>query len=348
MWATGPRTSIRTASLHPIYDARPVDGGWVHVTTLPMLLLGRPLFDLGGYRLTLLLPMLAAMAAAFASRALARGVVSPDRADAAGWTAFWVVGLASPMAVYALDFWEHAPGVACMLAAVVILGQVVDGARPPAWALAAGALLGVAATMRTEAFVYALVSVGLAAVVLLVRTKTVRDSLVLGGAAVVGFGAPWALNRCPGGGRGWPRPRQLGCRRHVVGRERPAGARGGRPGRRCSRRGRRTAPRRSACSSPGWSPRPSCTSVAARTGWWARRCVGALAVQVAVLAGSLNFVPGMLVAAPLAMAGLIGAVTDGNVRGRLRRSASPWEPCRSCGPSSSSAGHGPSGPAGMR
>src|SRR3546814_12247060 len=53
-------------SLHPIYDSDPIDGEWVHVTTLQMLELARPLYALGGYRLTLLLPMAGAVGAAFA------------------------------------------------------------------------------------------------------------------------------------------------------------------------------------------------------------------------------------------------------------------------------------------
>ena len=126
----------------------------MHVTTLPMLELGRPLWNLGGYRLALLLPMAGAVGAAFASRSLARR----SAGEAAGWWAFWVVGLASPMVIYALDFWEHAPGVACIVGAVALLAAIVDGAPVPARALGAGALLGLAATMRTEALVYTLVA----------------------------------------------------------------------------------------------------------------------------------------------------------------------------------------------
>src|SRR3546814_3677047 len=66
-------------SLHPIYDSDPIDGEWVHVTTLPMLELARPLYALGGYRLTLLLPMAGAVGAAFASRSLARRARSEKR-----------------------------------------------------------------------------------------------------------------------------------------------------------------------------------------------------------------------------------------------------------------------------
>jgi hypothetical protein len=176
--------------LHPIYDATPVDGDWVHVTTLPMLQLGRPLWALGGYRLTLLLPMAGAIGAAWAARLLARRLAG----DAVGWQAFWVVGLASPIAIYALDFWEHAPGVACILGAVALLAGVVDGEPPVSRALGAGALLGLAATMRTEAFVYTLVAVGIACVALLLQRRPVARAVQVGVLAIVGFAGPWIAN----------------------------------------------------------------------------------------------------------------------------------------------------------
>ena len=118
-------------TLHPIYGSVNVDGDWVHVTTLPMLELGRPLWNLGGYRLALLLPMAGAVGAAFASRSLARR----SAGEAPGWWAFWVVGLASPMAIYALDFWEHAPGWPASWARWRCSAGLVDGARylPEPW-----------------------------------------------------------------------------------------------------------------------------------------------------------------------------------------------------------------------
>jgi hypothetical protein len=176
--------------LHPVYDALPRGDDWVHVTTLPMLVAARPLYELGGYRLALLLPMLGAVAAAFAARALATRLGGDP---AAGWFAFWLVGLGGPMAVYALDLWEHAPGAACMVAAVAVLAGVVDGDRHPAWGAVAGALLGTAATMRTEAFVYTMVAVGVAAA-LLALGRRVREAATTGVAAVAGFAVPWAAN----------------------------------------------------------------------------------------------------------------------------------------------------------
>lgn len=177
-------------TMHPMYQSAPVDGDFVVVTTLPMLLLAHPLYDLGGYRLALLLPMLGAVGAAFAGRALATRLSGPR----AGWTAFWLVGLASPMTVYALDFWEHTVGVTLVLWAGV---HALDAARglgrawgPPL----AGILLGAAATLRTEALLAALIIIGGAGIGALVRTRRLRAPLGLGITAVLGFAGPWLAN----------------------------------------------------------------------------------------------------------------------------------------------------------
>lgn len=175
--------------LHPVHQTRrQADGSWVAVTTLPMLVAGVPLYEWGGYRATLVLPMLGAVGAALAARSLARRI---DHATD-GWPAFWMVGLASPVLIYALDFWEHSIGVACIVGAVSILLGVVDGR--PAWtALGAGALLGAGAVMRNEVLVYALVSVGTACVLLLLRRR-IGVALAAGVASLVGFAGPWFAN----------------------------------------------------------------------------------------------------------------------------------------------------------
>src|SRR3546814_19977146 len=106
------------------------------------------------------------------------------RSDDAGWLTFWVVGLASPMTVYALDFWEHAPGAALMVWAAV---HMLDFARAVGrwWSpVTTGALLGAAATMRSEAFVAAAVIAGAGALARLVTTRSIREPLVRGGGAL--------------------------------------------------------------------------------------------------------------------------------------------------------------------
>lgn len=170
--------------LHPLYYTNRVGDRWVNVTTLPMLLAARPLYAVGGERLVLLLPMLGAAFAALAARALARRVGGGD-----GWWAFWTVGLASPLAVYALDFWEHAPGVAFVLWGVVLCYDVVD--RRAGWwaALGSGCCFGAAFTMRTESLVYAAAAAGVAGVVVLARAHRERR-LEIG--RWIGAGVAWS------------------------------------------------------------------------------------------------------------------------------------------------------------
>jgi len=134
---------------HPVAQTHHIGDRWVNVTTLPMIYAAVPLYDLGGLRAILLLPMLAGVLTALGARALAR------RLGDEGDLAFWLVGLATPLVLYALDFWEHAPGLACMIWGVVLLSDVADGDRGWPTALAGAALFGAAATMRTEALVYA-------------------------------------------------------------------------------------------------------------------------------------------------------------------------------------------------
>ena len=177
------------ASLHGLYYTYRVGDRYLNVTTLPMIYLALPLYELGGYRLALLLPMAGAVACAFAARALARRVGSGD-----GWLAFWIVGLASPVTIYALDLWEHTLGLALMGWGAIVL---VDAAqRGATWkrGLLAGALFGAAASMRTEALAYAFVGTAVVCVLLVVRERGVRSALVVGASAAAGLAALVAAN----------------------------------------------------------------------------------------------------------------------------------------------------------
>ena len=177
-------------SLHPLWFTARVGDRWVNLSTLPMTLAARPLFEAFGYRGALVFPMLGGVAAAFAAAALARRV---SRRDDDGWRAFWVVGLASPITIYALDFWEHSIGVALMAWAIVLVLDVVeDGAAWPKAAVA-GALLGTSATMRTETFVYTAV-IGVCALAALARSTDRRSIVSPAIAAAVAFALPLAAN----------------------------------------------------------------------------------------------------------------------------------------------------------
>lgn len=178
-----------SGAFHPMFGTRRTDEGWIQVTTLPMVLAARPLYEMGGYRATLLLPIAGTALAALAGAALAERLGS--RMD--GTRAFWVLVLGSPLVVYALDLWEHSLGVAAIAWAVVLLYDAVGKAGSPTRGLGAGALLAAAATMRTEALVYAVVLVFSACLYLVVRRQIVA-AVGTGLAAVAGFAPVWSLN----------------------------------------------------------------------------------------------------------------------------------------------------------
>jgi hypothetical protein len=178
------------ADLHGMYYTSRIGDRYVNVTSLPMIMAARPLWDVGGYRATLLLPMIGAIATAFAARSLARRLGDGD-----GWDAYWIVGLGTPVVVYALDLWEHALGLALLAWAGVAL---VDGVtKRPSWGygLFAGVAAGAAASMRTEAFVYTFAMVGVACLWLVFsQARDVVGALRLGAASVVGFLALFLAN----------------------------------------------------------------------------------------------------------------------------------------------------------
>ncbi len=179
-------------AFHPLYNTTRVGDRYINVTSLPMIYAALPLYALGGYRLALLLPMAGAVACAFAARALARRLGARD-----GWVAFWVVGLASPVTIYALDLWEHSLGLALMSWGVIALVDCV-GRRPTWWrGLLAGLAFGAAVSMRTEALVYGFVATAVICGWLWWRDRARVAALVVGACTAAGlvvtFGANEAL-----------------------------------------------------------------------------------------------------------------------------------------------------------
>jgi hypothetical protein len=179
--------------LHPLFYTWKLGDKWVNVTTLPALYVGYPLFRLAGYRGALLVPMLGSVLAALAARALARRLRPGD--ERTGWLAFWLVGLASPLTVYALDFWEHSLGVALLSWAVVLLYDLVEDRAGWKAAAGAGLLVGAAATMRTEALIYGAVATAVTCLVVLLRRRTRLPPLVVGLAVVAGLAVPLVANQ---------------------------------------------------------------------------------------------------------------------------------------------------------
>jgi hypothetical protein len=177
------------ATVHGLYYTLVVDGTYVNVTTVPVIELARPLFAVAGYRGALLWSMLGAVAAAFAGRALALRAGADERR---GWLAFGLLGLASPALLYALDLWEHAPGLGLMAWGVVAMVDTAAG-RARWTALATGLAFGAAFSMRTEAAAYGFAVVGIGCVLLWQRRGFVR-ALVAGASAAVGFVVMVAAN----------------------------------------------------------------------------------------------------------------------------------------------------------
>jgi hypothetical protein len=169
-------------SLHPLYDTRRVGGHYVAVTTLPMIMLARPLWDMGGMRLALLLPMLGGVAVAAAGAALAKRLGSRSPA-----TVFWVIGLGSPVFLYSLDLWEHTLGLACMAWAIVLLYDTWS--RRAGWraAAAAGVLFGLGATMRTEALLYGAIATAVTVVAVVVADRALRRAVPIAAGALAGI-----------------------------------------------------------------------------------------------------------------------------------------------------------------
>ncbi len=118
------------------------------VSIFPVLLpvLAAPVFALGGPRWLLLVPFLGSVVAAWLAGRLALSLAGPQEARLVATASL----LATPLAFYALTFWEHAPGAALALAALLAAVHASDGeSGPGAWALA-GLLLALAAGMRSE------------------------------------------------------------------------------------------------------------------------------------------------------------------------------------------------------
>ncbi|MGH9277975.1 MAG: hypothetical protein ACRD12_07700 [Acidimicrobiales bacterium] len=302
---------------HPMYYTYRLAGKWVNVTTLPALYAAYPLFELGGYRGALLIPMAGAVLAALAARAMAKRLGGDERSQ---WRTFWIVGLASPLTIYALDFWEHSLGVGLMAWGVVLLFDVANEAGGRAWlrALGAGLLFGAAATMRTEALVYGVVATAVSLGVLLWRRRALMPPILAGVAVLAGLLLPLAGN--------------LALERATIGTSMRAGRAAG------AITGSSAGTDRigeAILTGTGLEPSPEASSYlvgavllglllllarrAAKEGGDPRIArilfAGVIALYVLrFVGGGLGFVPGMIAAAPLAGIGLAWAWGDGRTR----------------------------------
>lgn len=198
------------ATNHPILFATPHGDAWVAVNGLPLVVAGRPLWEMGGARLAVLIPVLSVVLAAYAARRLSRWASGGD-----GWLALWFVGLLSPVLFYGADFWEHAPavGLALLGTALVLEG----GARR---CVVGGLLAGLAVALRNDALV-TFFALGVAVLVVAEereRCRTRWRELSAGAAAFVGLlSANWLIEKAAlAGGTGASR---AGGRAEVAGSE---------------------------------------------------------------------------------------------------------------------------------
>ena len=162
---------------HPLVNSRPAGSGWIQATSVPFAIATAGLWSLAGPLGVVLLSVAGGVVAALAARGLARHL------GARGDLAFWLVGLASPLAVYATDAWEHAPA-----AALALLGILMALETDRSWrAAAAGALLGAAVLLRAETGAYVLTfAVSVLAVREVRRRFTSHPRFLAAGAASAG------------------------------------------------------------------------------------------------------------------------------------------------------------------
>jgi len=113
-----------------------------------MPLLGSPFLALFGLRGLYVIPALSALAVFFCASRLARRKDDPTGA----LTAFLVL-LVTPIAVYGLELWEHAPAAACVMVIAVLLLPTDDPGRDRAQLFAAGVVSIAAFLFREEAAV---------------------------------------------------------------------------------------------------------------------------------------------------------------------------------------------------
>lgn len=117
--------------------------------TSPFIWISVPLFAWFGQAGLLLLPWLCSALIVIVSAWLAWRV-RPDRSAA---MVPIIVGLASPISIYGMEFWEHTPGTLLAVFAIAAIVKSIDSGRRSIWLILAGASIGLGLTMRAELYV---------------------------------------------------------------------------------------------------------------------------------------------------------------------------------------------------
>ena len=127
-------------------------GGHAHVLQSPLFPpLTAPLLAAFGPRGAYVWPALA-FVALIPLLATARRHLLPDTS----WAVLaWIAVTASPLLLYALEFWEHAPAVALLAAGTAMVAPCLAGAGSAARVAAGGALVGAGVLLRPEGAWYA-------------------------------------------------------------------------------------------------------------------------------------------------------------------------------------------------
>jgi hypothetical protein len=118
--------------------------------TSPFIWLSASLYAAFDHAGLLLLPWLSGVALILMTAWLAWRV----RRDRWACLAPLIVGLSSPLLVYSLEFWEHTPGTALAIFALVGVIKALDNRRRVLWLILSGAAIGLGLTMRAELYVY--------------------------------------------------------------------------------------------------------------------------------------------------------------------------------------------------
>jgi hypothetical protein len=151
-------------------------------------MLSAPLFRLFGFSGLLLIPALAALGTVWASYEAVRA-----RAPELAGPAAAVVGLATPLFMYGVVFWDHSLAVALAAGALLLLARAVSGPAERGWdVVGAGALLGLGLWFRNEMYAFA-AAVILAWIFTSGRSGLRNLGLLLSGAAGPAGGL-WVLN----------------------------------------------------------------------------------------------------------------------------------------------------------
>jgi 4-amino-4-deoxy-L-arabinose transferase-like glycosyltransferase len=157
--------------------------------TSPFIWVSVPLYAVFDHAGLLVLPWLSGMALILMTAWLAWRV-RPDR-----WACLapLMIGLSSPLLAYSLEFWEHTPGTALAVFALVSVIKALNSRRRVVWLILSGAAIGLGLTMRAELYVYP-IAIAIGLVFIRSALPLLRSILwlIIGGLITAG---PWWLHQ---------------------------------------------------------------------------------------------------------------------------------------------------------